>query len=147
MRATAAQPMIRAAHRGEAAAVLAVWAIARSAAASTPDREEDVERLLARDPDALLVAEVDSTVVGVLVVGFDGWRGNLYRLAVLPPFRRRGVAVALVAEAEARLREAGCRRVSAAIGVGDVDALAFWRAVGYAADPASARVVRTLTAG
>ena len=56
----------------------------------------------------VLVAEVDVRVVGSIVGGFDGWRGNIYRLAVHPRFRRRGVARALVVEIESRLR-ARCR--------------------------------------
>jgi ribosomal protein S18 acetylase RimI-like enzyme len=136
---------IRAARAGDVAAVLAVWAIARSAAAMTPDSEEAIEALLARDGEALLVAEVEGTVVGVLIAGFDGWRGNLYRLAVLPPFRRRGVAAALVRHAEERLRVLGCLRVTALVGMAERDAVEFWDAVGYARDRDVGRLVRFLS--
>jgi hypothetical protein len=43
-----------------------------------------VERLLEDGDGALLVAEADGRVVGAIVAGWDGWRGNMYRLAVLP---------------------------------------------------------------
>jgi ribosomal protein S18 acetylase RimI-like enzyme len=113
---------IRAARAADVPAVLAVWAIARSSAAVTPDTTEAVESLLARDPDALLVAEVEGTVVGVLVAGYDGWRGSMYRLAVLPPFRRHGIGAALVDRAEARLRALGCQKVTAIVGLGEREA-------------------------
>jgi ribosomal protein S18 acetylase RimI-like enzyme len=137
-------PAIRAARAVDGPAVLAVWSIARSAHATAPDFEPDIERLLERDPDALLVAEVEGTIVGVLVAGWDGWRGNLYRLAVLPPFRRRGLGLALVRRAERRLQSLGCHRVSALVGEEDEDAVAFWEAAGYAHDASVARLVKEL---
>jgi ribosomal protein S18 acetylase RimI-like enzyme len=34
--------------------------------------------------------------VGTLVAAWDGWRGNMYRLAVLPEHRRAGIGRELV---------------------------------------------------
>jgi GNAT superfamily N-acetyltransferase len=78
------------------------------------DGATDVRGLLLRDSHALVVAADDGgRVVGTLIVGWDGWRGNLYRMAVATASRRQGIAAALVAEAERRLTDAGCRRISA----------------------------------
>jgi hypothetical protein len=55
--------------------VLALWATSRSAAASTPDTPGAVLRLLAADPGALLLAEVDGRVVGALIAASDASRG------------------------------------------------------------------------
>jgi ribosomal protein S18 acetylase RimI-like enzyme len=51
--------------------------------------------------------------VGTIVAGWDGWRGSLYRLAVLPAARRRGTALRLVADGERRLAEKGAAASSA----------------------------------
>jgi ribosomal protein S18 acetylase RimI-like enzyme len=128
-------------------AVLAVWAEARSAAASTPDKPESVARLIEHTPDALLVAEHDAVIVGVLVAAWDGWRGNMYRLAVLPPYRRRGIARRLVEEGHRRLLEKGAGRVSALVGRGEEDAEALWLSAGYRFDEQIGRFVRNLPAG
>src|SRR5207249_4742095 len=77
---------IRRASAGDVDAVIALWAAARTTAASTPDDAAGVEGAIARG--ALLVAEVDGALVGTLIAGWDGWRGNMYRLAVLPSHRR-----------------------------------------------------------
>src|SRR3954469_9617811 len=99
--------VVRTAAVGDVPAVLALWARARSANASTPDTPESVERLLATDPGALLVAEREGAIVGALIAAWDGWRGGMYRLAVDPDHRRRGIATALVRAGEARLAGLG----------------------------------------
>lgn len=77
-----------------------LWAEARSEQASTPDRGEIVERLIgAESPAALLVAERDGEIVGALIAAWDGWRGNMYRLAVRDGHRRQGIGFALRARA------------------------------------------------
>ena len=92
--------------------------------------------------DLFLVAEDAGRLVGTLIAGWDGWRGNMYRLAVLPAYRRQGVATALVGEAERRLRALGARRITALV-ISDHDwATGFWRAAGYELDERMARFVK-----
>jgi predicted N-acetyltransferase YhbS len=69
-------------------AVLAFWAESAEDTARPVDTSAAVERLIARDPDALLLAVDDGKIVGSIIAGWDGWRCHLYRLAVDP--RRRG---------------------------------------------------------
>jgi ribosomal protein S18 acetylase RimI-like enzyme len=138
--------VIRPATPADAPSVLALWSRARSQAATTPDTEEALRVLIERDPGALLVAEVDGELAGTVIAAFDGWRGNLYRLTVVPELRRRGIGRRLVAAGEQRLRELGARRVTALVGRPDERAAAFWEATGYPYDPHVARHVRNLTA-
>ncbi len=122
--------------------VLSVWAGA-GAHPTTTDDAESLSALVARDRVALIVAESAGRIVGTLITGWDGWRGNMYRLAVLPEVRRRGIASSLVAEGERRLRAAGCRRVTALVVDVDVHAVDFWTGVDYVRYPMQ-RYVRTL---
>ncbi len=91
---------IRAASSANVAAVFELWALTRSAHATTIDHPGDVQRLVAEQPGSLLIADVESTVVGVLIAAWDGWRGNLYRLAVHPDHRHRGIETQLVKAGE-----------------------------------------------
>ena len=58
-------------------AVMALWAVAAENDGRPSDRRETGEALIARDPDALLLAEVDGAIVGSLIAGWDGWRFHL----------------------------------------------------------------------
>jgi ribosomal protein S18 acetylase RimI-like enzyme len=77
-------------------AVLELWEQTRSEHATTSDRLDDVRRLLSKDAGSLLVADAEDTILGALIATSDGWRGNLYRLAVRAEHRRGGIGLALV---------------------------------------------------
>jgi len=46
------------------------------------DDLEALERLIEHDPSSLLIAERGAGLIGTVVAAWDGWRGNMYRLAV-----------------------------------------------------------------
>jgi len=97
------------------------------------------------NPTALLIAEAGGRIVGTLIAAWDGWRGNFYRLVVVPDHRRRGVGSALVRAGEQRLCDQGAIRVSALVIGNHDDAVAFWRAAGYTWDQEIIRFVKTPT--
>jgi ribosomal protein S18 acetylase RimI-like enzyme len=133
---------LRTATADDIAAVLELWPPAGAEPTSTDD-VLSLTTLLARDPDALVLAEIGGRMVGTLIATWDGWRGSMYRLAVLPELRRRGIATLLVGQGERRLRALGCRRIQALVVDTDTDALGFWTGVDYVADRLR-RHVRTL---
>jgi ribosomal protein S18 acetylase RimI-like enzyme len=52
----------------------------------------DVQRLISVDHSArLFLAGVDAKIAGTLIATVNGWRGNMYRLAVLPEHRRQDI--------------------------------------------------------
>ncbi len=83
-----ADVVVRACRREEVGELLELWAVERSLAASIPDDHAVVERLLDRDEGCVLVAESAGRIVGSLIAAWDGWRGNMYRLAVVGDKRR-----------------------------------------------------------
>jgi ribosomal protein S18 acetylase RimI-like enzyme len=136
--------MVRMGRRDDVGPVLELWAQSRSAHASTADRPGDVERLVDDSPAALLVAERDGEIVGALIAAWDGWRGNMYRLAVRRECRREGIGIALTRAGEEYLRSRGARRVTALVAFEDEAAGAFWESAGYPRDREIGRRVRNL---
>jgi ribosomal protein S18 acetylase RimI-like enzyme len=122
---------IRLATAAEAEALLELWRASGSSPSNTDD-VENVRTAVERGGSSVLVAEADGRIVGSLMAMWDGWRGNMYRLAVLPEHRRGGIATALVREGERRLRERGARRLAAIVLIEEPGAAEFWEHAGYA---------------
>jgi ribosomal protein S18 acetylase RimI-like enzyme len=141
---TGGKVAIRRASPADASAVLDLWAQERSEHASAADRLEDIERLIGDSPAALLVAERGGEIAGALIAAWDGWRGNMYRLAVSKEHRREGIGLALARAGEEYLLDCGVRRVTALVAFDDEVAGAFWEAAGYPRDQEIGRRVRNL---
>ena len=134
---------------GRAAAVepdrlLAFWGVAAEDAHRPADSDAAVARLVERDPEALLVATIGDVLVGTVIVGFDGWRCHLYRLAVHPSWRRRGIGRLLVNAAEARFVSFGATRADAMVLDDNPEAHALWSGLGYTRQAEWSRWVRAL---
>ncbi|ORT61014.1 GNAT family N-acetyltransferase [Streptomyces sp. CB03238] len=134
---------IRAASPADLDTVLAFWKVAAEGTSISDDRD-GVERLVARDPEALILAERGGELAGTVIAGFDGWRCHLYRLAVHPDHRRRGIGAALLAAAEERFVRLGGRRGDAMVLDRNELAHHTWRAAGYAPQPEWSRWVKPL---
>jgi ribosomal protein S18 acetylase RimI-like enzyme len=112
----------------ECAAVLAMW-VRAGAIPSPTDTLEEVSHLVRGHADSLLVAIRQGSIVGSIIGGWDGWRGNIYRLAVAPEARRAGLARGLVDAAERMLVSKGARRISALVERHEAHAVGFWDAL------------------
>jgi ribosomal protein S18 acetylase RimI-like enzyme len=95
------------------------------------DEPAEIVKKLQRDPDLFLVAEVGGVVVGSVLGGFDGRRGLVYHLAVIPTYRRQGLGIALMNELENRLRSRGCLRCYLLVTRDNQDAMQFYENNGW----------------
>ena len=126
---------IRVARHDDFDQVVALWATA-AGPTSLPCGIDEVRRLVDRDADSLLVADASgddtrSDVVGTLIVGWDGWRCNVYRMTVRPDHRRSRVATDLVEAAHLRAHALGAPRLDAIVDLDNPGGIAFWESMGF----------------
>ncbi len=113
----------------ELAAVLRLWDAAGVTPPNVSDSIEGLTRLIREPAALLLVATIGDQIVGSVIGGWDGWRGNIYRLAVAPEYRRRGIARRLAAEVSRELFAKGATRLSALVEHEHQWAMDFWNSV------------------
>jgi len=98
------------------------------------DSREAIAAEMAANPDFFVGAFEHDNLVGVVVLGCDMRKGWINRLAVDPECRRRGVACALVAEAEKIFRRRGVKLFCALIEEGNFVSKQLFKHCGYSGD-------------
>lgn len=114
--------------------VIEVW---RACGLTRPwnDPARDIARKKEVQPDLFLVAEDDGTIVGTVMAGYEGHRGWINYLGVLPARQKSGIARAMMDEAERRLRALGCPKINLQVRSDNEQALAFYARIGFQQDP------------
>ena len=79
----------------------------------------------------VFVAEENERLAGVTIASFEGWRAYVYRVAVAPEHQHRGLAKALMAEAEAHVAREGARYIYVMVAEENTGGLALVEAMGY----------------
>jgi len=119
-----------------------MWQAAGVTPPSASDSIEGLTHLINAPAALLLIATIDDQIVGSVIGGWDGWRGNIYRLAVKAEHRRKGIARRLVADMSAELFAKDATRLSALVAHEHQWAMDLWDSLsdlGYEPDPKFAR--------
>lgn len=90
-----------------------------------------IDKKLSFGDDLFFVALNDDQVIGTIMAGYDGHRGWIYSLAVLPTYRGRGTGTALLSVAEKALSELGCLKINLQILESNGPVEAFYLKSGY----------------
>jgi ribosomal protein S18 acetylase RimI-like enzyme len=114
-------------------AVIAVWQ-ACDLVRPVNDPQKDIRRKMKVRPDLFLVGILEDRVVATGMGGYEGHRGWLNYLAVLPGFRKRGLARLMVAEIERLLRMEGCAKINLQVRSSNREVIEFYRRIGYSVD-------------
>lgn len=119
---------------GEFDAVVALWdACGLNVPYNDPAR--DIARLRETANAELFVGHQDGRLIGTIIIGHDGHRGWIYRLAIAPEFRRHGHARALVRHAEQWLKEQNIRKSQFMIRDSNEAVKNFYVRLGYEVQP------------
>src|SRR5262245_52569404 len=76
------------------------------------DPRKDINRKMRVNPELCLVGLIEGIVVATVMGVYVGYRGWINYLAVDPSHQRRGLARAIMHEAEKLLRAAGCPKIN-----------------------------------
>jgi ribosomal protein S18 acetylase RimI-like enzyme len=98
------------------------------------DPHKDIARKLAVDPELLLVGTLEGRIVASVMVGYEGHRGWINYLAVVPEHRQNGFARQMMEEAERLLRLRGCPKINLQVRESNLDVLRFYAKLGYFVD-------------
>ena len=99
------------------------------------DTRDQIWMKIRRGPELFLVAEDnDGKIIGTLLGGWDGRRGWIHHLGVIPSHQRSGVATKLVKEVERRMKRKGVVKVNALVYESNGRSLKFFEKMGYEID-------------
>src|SRR5262245_28380078 len=100
------------------AAVIALWH-ACGLVRPQNDPDQDIDLKLKKDPELFLVAELNGQLAGAVMGGWDGHRGHVNYLGVLPGLQKRGLGRLLMDALEGRLKALGCPKVNLEVRIGN----------------------------
>jgi ribosomal protein S18 acetylase RimI-like enzyme len=96
--------------------------------------KEDINRKLTTQPELFLIGLEGSTIVATAMVGFDGHRGWVNYLGVLPSHRGLAYGKAIMEEAERLLTDRGCPKINLQVRSTNAAVIAFYKKLGYQMD-------------
>ncbi len=115
-------------------AVTALWRAVLPDNSPHNDPATAIRKKRAVERDLFFVADVEGTVAGTVMGGYDGHRGWVYAVAVRPEQRRRGIGTALVRRLEKALAARGCLKVNLQVRATNAAVVAFYERLGYAVE-------------
>lgn len=111
--------------------VYALWQITSKRALRNDDSREGITAFLKRNEGLSQIAIMDGRIVGTVLAGHDGRRGFLYHVAVLPEYRRHGIAASMVKRAINRLENDGIKKTNIFVFKDNPLGQAFWPTIGW----------------
>ena len=118
---------------GDEEAVVGLWTECGLVVAWN-DPVRDIRRKLEGQPELFLVVCSGGRIVATVAAGYEGHRGWINYLGVLPEHRRGGIGRRMMDVAEGRLRAAGRPKVNLQVRRGNAGVIAFHRRIGFEKD-------------
>jgi ribosomal protein S18 acetylase RimI-like enzyme len=112
-------------------AVLALMKETPGVSIRSADSREATERYLARNPGLNFIAVENGKVIGCAMCGHDGRRGYLQHVVVAVPYRRKGIANALVERCLQGLESLGITKSHLDVFVTNAEANRYWAKRGW----------------
>ncbi|HPJ35022.1 MAG TPA: GNAT family acetyltransferase [Spirochaetota bacterium] len=107
------------------------------------DPENDIRLKVEFQPDLFLVGVTEGIISTTLMAGYDGHRGWLNYLGVLPRFQRTGQGRAIVNHAMVLLKSLGCPKINLQVRNNNQGVKEFYKKIGFMEHDVSCMQLRT----
>jgi len=98
------------------------------------DPAEDIRKKLDFQPELFFIGLLDGNVIGSIMAGYEGHRGWINYLAVVPEYQGRGYGRKLVQKAVDELRKIGCLKINLQVRKSNTSAIGFYKRLGFKED-------------
>lgn len=111
--------------------IYALWQITSKRAMSKADSRDEIEKYLLRNKGLSQVAFIDGKIVGTVLAGHDGRRGYIHHMAVLPQYRRHGIAKQLATKALNMIQKEGIDKTHIFTYKDNLQGQSFWESLNF----------------
>ena len=112
-----------------------LWEATDGVGLDASDEREPIAAYLSRNPGlsrvACIMTGTTERIVGAVLCGFDGRRGDLCHLAVDPTYRGLGIGRRLVEECLRKLGEVGMLKCNIRVFANNIEGQVFWQRMGF----------------
>ena len=135
---------IRSYCRSNKDSVMSLWKEVFNPQKSHNDHETVIDMKIKQNDGLFFVAEENHQIIGTIIAGFDGHRGWLYSLTVLPQHRRKGLGTSLVNKAMEELKKLGCLKANLQIYSDNKEVVDFYKKIGFSIEDRISMGIRLL---
>ena len=95
------------------------------------DPFKDINRKLSIKDNLFIIGEMNKQIIASAMAGYDGHRGYIYYLAVLPEYQKKGIGSSLLSIVEKKLLQLGCPKINLFVRNTNIRVKAFYRMNDY----------------
>ena len=94
----------------------------------------DIHEKMNFQPNLFLVGITKDTLIGSIMIGYEGHRGWINYLAIHPKYRMRGFGAMLMDHATTLLKSMGCKKINVQIRNSNISVIEFYKKCGFSDD-------------
>jgi len=95
------------------------------------DPVKDIQRKLSTKDNLFIIGEINNKIVTTAMAGYDGHRGYIYYLAVLPDLQKKGIGSSILSIIEKKLYNLGCAKINLFVRNTNIKVKAFYKTNNY----------------
>ena len=95
------------------------------------DPFKDINRKLSIKDNLFIIGEMNKNIIASAMAGYDGHRGYIYYLAVLPEYQKKGIGSSLLSIVEKKLLQLGCPKINLFVRNTNIRVKAFYKMNDY----------------